>query len=269
MPQVNNATGVFATLGYNFDDPNNYVNTLSANAQAHLNSMPAFIQTWQAEDITNNDVGGYYQNPIANDIILIRGASENIAIFSANVGSLANVVNISIYLANTCNSFLQHTNRISGVTPFSGGEITLPEDPYFDTAMAVGKTALYITNQTDSITNSSPIMGSFTSILVGPQISANANTITIYSTQIQNSISGVLGETTNLSPTQITTIETYLQAANTFLSTRKNGDVTYYNNLKDFVNKYNSTKKFVNMGETERFLVNNIVGTDKIKSRIS
>jgi hypothetical protein len=269
MPLVNNATGVYATLGYNFDDPNNYVNNLSSNAQAHLNSMPAFIQTWQAEDISDNNIGGYYQNPVANDVILIRNAASNIAFSSANVSSLANVVNISILLANTCNAFLQHTDRISGVTPFGGGEITSVEDPYFDTAMAVGKTALYLTNQTDSIVNSSPIMGSFTSILVGPQISANANTIIIYSTQVKNSISGLESETTNLSPTQITTINTYLHLANTFLSDRKTNDVTYYNNLKDFINKYNSTKKFVNMGETERFLVMNIVGTDKIKSRIS
>ena len=65
MALVNNATGVYATLGYNFNDPNSDVINLSANTVAHLNSMPAFIETWQAQDIANNTVGGYYQNPVA------------------------------------------------------------------------------------------------------------------------------------------------------------------------------------------------------------
>ena len=51
MALVNNASGVYSTLGYNFSDPNGYVLNLSANSVAHLNAMPAFIESWQAEDI--------------------------------------------------------------------------------------------------------------------------------------------------------------------------------------------------------------------------
>jgi hypothetical protein len=35
------------------------------------------------------------------------------------------------------------------------------------------------------------------------------------------------------------------------------------------VDEYNSVKKFTHMGETETYLVNNFVGTDKIKERIN
>jgi hypothetical protein len=41
------------------------------------------------------------------------------------------------------------------------------------------------------------------------------------------------------------------------------------NTIQKFVDKYNTTKKFSNMGETETYLVNNFVGTDKIKERIN
>ncbi len=149
MALVNNATGVYTTLGYNFNDPNGDVVNLSANTVAHLNSMPAFIDSWQAQDIANNTVGGYYQNPVAsntNSIITIAG---NI-IIQANTGSSQNIANCDLIqtaantLLTTATSFLAHTDRISGVTPFVGQDVV---NPYYDTAMGIGKTALYITNQ--------------------------------------------------------------------------------------------------------------------------
>ena len=46
MALVNNATGVYATLGYNFSDPNGAVQTLSASTQAHLNTIPAMAVSY-------------------------------------------------------------------------------------------------------------------------------------------------------------------------------------------------------------------------------
>jgi len=168
MASVNNATGVFATLGYNFSDPNSDVINLSANTVAHLNSMPAFIETWQAQDIANNTVGGYYQNPVNSNTSSIITISQTMIIV-ANTGASQNIANCNLIITaanglyNNTSSFLAHTNRISGVTPFVGQDVV---NPYYDTAMGLGKTALYITNQTDNITNTSPILGSFTSILI-------------------------------------------------------------------------------------------------------
>lgn len=266
MALVNNATGVYATLGYNFNDPNQDVILLSANTVAHLNSMPAFIETWQAQDIANNTVGGYYQNPVAsntNSIITIAG---NI-IIQANTGSSQNIANCDLIqtaantLLTTATSFLAHTDRISGVTPFVGQDVV---NPYYDTAMGLGKTALYITNQTDNITNTSPILGSFTSILIGPQIGSDNNTL---ANDLIILTAGVTAN--NLTDVQINQIISDLSNTNTLLSTRQSADVTYYTNLRTFVDNYNQVKKFTNMGETETYLVNNFVGTDKIKTRIN
>jgi len=276
MAFVNNATGVYSTLGYNFDDPNGDILTLSANTQAHLNSMPAFIEPWQAKDIADNAVGGYYQNPVAaNTNLIITGASS--IVFSSNgVVGLETIYTEANTIQLTAFNFLEHTNRISGVTPFIGQDV---ENPYYDTAMGLGKTALYITNQTDAITNTSPILGSFTSILIGPQIGQNALDIQNYVILIQNSLNTeettdgegntIITLTSNLTPTQISDIETGLSDTNTLFYDRQTADVTYYTNLRSFVNKYNTTKKFTGMGETETYLVNNFVGTDKIKERIN
>jgi hypothetical protein len=266
MASVNNATGVYATLGYNFSDPNSDILNLSANTVAHLNSMPAFIDTWQAQDIANNAVGGYYQNPVASNASSIITISQTM-ITVANTGASQNIANCDLIITaannlyNNTNSFLAHTNRISGVTPFVGQDV---DNPYYDTAMGLGKTALYITNQTDNITNTSPILGSFTSILIEPQVgSANVT--------LANSLVTLTDGVTanNLTEAQISQILSDISNTNTLLVTRQNADVTYYTNLRSFVDKYNSVKKFSNMGETETYLVNNFVGTDKIKERIN
>jgi hypothetical protein len=266
MALVNNATGVYATLGYNFNDPNGDVLNLSANTVEHLNSMPAFIESWQAKDIANGAVGGYYQNPVAANTNTIIMIAQNLVI-QANTGVSANIDGCEIIeaAANTlvasAQEFLAHTNRISGVTPFVGQDVV---NPYYDTAMGIGKTALYITNQTDNITNTSPILGSFTSILVGPQI---ASYVTVLNNDLIILTNGVSAN--NLTPTQITNITNDITNTNTQLNSRRSADVTYYTNLRAFVDKYNTTKKFTNMGETETYLVNNFVGTDKIKERIN
>ena len=279
MALVNNATGVYATLGYNFDDPNGDVVQLSANTVEHLNSMPAFIESWQAQDIADNTVGGYYQNPVAaNTNIIITSANSIVSIYDSANGiiGLETIYTEANTLQLTATNFLEHTNRISGVTPFVGQDV---ENPYYDTAMGIGKTALYITNQTDNIMNTSPILGSFTSILIGPQVGQSASQIQNYVILIQNSLNTeeiideggntITTTTSNLTPSQISDIETGLLNTNALLYDRQTGDVTYYTNLRAFVDKYNTTKKFSNMGETETYLVNNFVGTDKIKERIN
>jgi hypothetical protein len=266
MASVNNATGVYATLGYNFNDPNGDVLTLSANTVAHLNSMPAFIDSWQAQDIANNTVGGYYQNPVASNTSSIITISQTM-ISVANTGVSQNIANCDLIITaanglyNNATSFLAHTDRISGVTPFVGQDV---ENPYYDTAMGLGKTALYITNQTDNITNTSPILGSFTSILIGPQVdSANV----ILANNLVTLANGVTSNT--LTETQISQILSDISNTSTLFVTRQAADVTYYTNLRSFVDEYNSVKKFSNMGETETYLVNNFVGTAKIKERIN
>jgi predicted phage tail protein len=107
-------------------------------------------------------------------------------------------------------------------------------------------------------------MGSFTSILVGPQIYDAANTM---SSDYIILDAGVTAN--NLSNSQITQILSDIANTDTLLVTRENGDVTYFTNLVNFVNNYNAVKQFSNMGETQNYLLNNFIGTDKLKARIN
>jgi len=107
-------------------------------------------------------------------------------------------------------------------------------------------------------------MGSFTSVLVGPQVYANANTIIIDSATLDTVIAA---NTSNASA--ITQIQTDLTNINSHLSGRQTNDYTFYTNLKSFMDKYNQVKKFSNMGETQTFLVENYIGTNKLLTRLN
>jgi hypothetical protein len=270
MSTVNNATGVYATLGYSFSDPNGYVEPLSANAVNHLEKQPAFIQTWQAQDIANNAVGGYFQNPVLTYVNTILTTANTIAanIAVSNCAALATAQTACRTLSATSVAFNAHTNRLSGITPFNGEDVT---NPYYETAISYGKTALYITNQTDNITNTSPILGSFGSILIGPQISNQSNTIYPYIALIANSISGdpEVGQNTSLTVAQINQIVSDISNTNTLLSSQRSADVAFYGNLKTFSDKYNTVRQFSSLGETQTYLFNNFIGTNKLITRIN
>lgn len=137
--------------------------------------------------------------------------------------------------------------------------------------MNYGKSAVYITNQTDGVENSAPIMGSFTSILIGPQISANANIMAPDYVTINSSIytDGMGNVYSNLSSTQINTIVTHITNTQNLMTTRQSSDYTYYNNLRTFLASYNEVKQFSNMGDTQSNMVQNLNGSDKLLSRIN
>jgi len=268
MAVVNNATGVYATLGYNYSDPNNNIQTFDANTQNNLVQFPAIIQSWQAQDIASNSVGGYFQNPVVgyvNTIITLAGqmfvlANSNSYSGSANVFGIITAAN---NLINDSGSFIIHTNKISGVTSMTGQTDT-QTNPYYQTAVAYGKQAIMITNQTDGITNNSPILGCMTSILIGPQLNSYVTALTNDLVILTNGMSA-----NNLSNAQVTQITTDLTGTDSLMTTRQSNDVTFFQKLETLVSNYNSTQQFSNMGDTETYLCNNLVGTPKLISRIN
>lgn len=276
MTAVANAAGVFHSFGYSFDDPNGHIQELSQDTIEHLDAMPPFITDWQAQDIANKDFDGYYQNPMQSITMLIyqnANAISELANTGNGVLNLVTVRNSATQLRSNAQEFLSHTSRLSGLTPYVGTDNI---NPYLDMAMSFGRTAMYITQQTDGITNNAPIMGSFTSLMIEPQLIANNNTLLTYKNQIQGSINVsfdiVLQENvhnSNLTTQQITTINTHINNLNNYMQTRRIADVDFYSNVKYFIEGYNKTKKLNNMGETEKYLIMNLIGTEKAKTRIS
>ena len=291
---------LFDRLGYNFTSSDaNTVIEFSQETLNHLNTVPSLLTDWQKEDLANNVVGGYLKNPVANVVGYIRNTSNSlfnliIANPSTNTnaitGSTGAISTLFITISDTANtignntggSFLAHTNRISGVVNVAqsvaqtnDGE--LGQLPHYDTALAIGQVVMYLVYQTDNIQNNAPIMGNFTSILIENDLESYNTKLQSYYTQISNSLT-ITGSgtdvdpfvrTSNLTLAQTQTISANTTALESLLTTRRTSDESFFANSKQLVAEYKTVKSFTGMGLSANNLVQNFVGTDKIKSRIN
>jgi hypothetical protein len=292
MAIVNNATGVYNTLGYNYSDPNGLVVNYSANTLAHMNTVPPVITTWQAQDIANGQVGGYLQNPVSGFVHNMSNTANSIISYSpilsldtptqtlfANITANAHFLSLfdETYSQNAL-TFLFHTDRLSGVrqqTDDAAVHIDGTNLPYYKTAISTGKAVSYIVYQTDGIANTSASLGSFTSLLSKQQIgdyslklANSANTIANSLTVITN-MDDTSSYRSNLSYSTVLQISQDFANVVSLMSERETADKQFYYNSSNLVNNYNTTKQFTNMGQSEGFLVNNFIGTDKLKARVN
>ena len=262
--------GVFNRLGYTFDSTKfGDGNSFTAGQAVLLNSSPS-IKAWQADDLSNVAVTGYYQNPhSANLTILttlvnqIKANSNTSNITFTTASARANVLSAN---ANTLlieiSSFTDHTNRISGVTPSSN----VANTPDYQSAMTIGRQVLMITNQIDGIQNNAPLLGNFTSLAIGGDIS---NTITLLTRDLATLNTSISGGTSSISNATMNTIIVDVQSAYDLLNARRTGDVNFYVNSLYLVNDYNSVSQFNNVGVNSNYLINTLnIGTDKLKNNL-
>jgi hypothetical protein len=135
--------------------------------------------------------------------------------------------------------------------------------------------------------NNAPIMGSFTSLLIEPQLTSNLNSIITFVEPLRNSIvantvtiqvddgnGGYTESTTttyssNLANQSITTLNNKVNALAVLMEHRRQRDRAYYVNMKGFIDKYNQTKKFNKMGATESDMTQNLIGSQKLLDRLN
>lgn len=279
-------SGVFARLGFNYTDANNIVQ-LSNNVIEYLNTVPQLLETWQIEDLANNAVNGYFMNPVwnvANSTIVVSGliASNtfNVNGTSTETSNLLNeIYTLTANLTSSNSSvdlFIEHTNKISGVTPLG----SIEEDelyPYYITAMSSGQGIMYLTNQTDGIQNNAPIMGSFTSLFVDANLSSLVITAQTYPQIISNSINITIGGifpntynilTSNLSESTLQTMYDTVNTIDSVMSTRTNHDINFFRNANSILEEMDSLRIFTGAGETAEKLLTEFIGTPKLLSRI-
>lgn len=258
--------GIFDRLNFPASMANNTV-TFSENTQRSLANLPPILTTWQMEDIANSNTYGYFVNPVsdyANTInstmLSIETTANGCNLFS--VSTVANEINVS----NTVVNFLNHTNRISGVTPFDANTVTgdLPPPPFYDNCIGIGKALTYLVYQSDGISNNAVLMGNFGSLYTANTLISHSANLANDLILIQNSISD---GNSNLSAEQITTIISDMNSMNTFVYNSVTQDVTFYNNSNAIMEDYNKVKGFTRPGDTEKYLYE-IIASDKLKERI-
>jgi len=115
------------------------------------------------------------------------------------------------------------------------------------------------------------ILGSFTSILVEDELNILLDTISEYQNVISVSIGddGFGNTVSNLSNVMIDTIISDISNVSNFLVERRQHDENFFTQSKLVVEEYQNLKRYTMMGETETFLVNNFLATDKLKTRLA
>lgn len=288
---------IFDRLEYNFETTSNSIFELSSNTQSFMNTVPSLLTDWQQQDIANNDVGGYFKNPVANVTQDIRDTCNTIFSLlspvpatntNAVIGTTVDITNLFVTMntqtsnigGNNGGLFIAHTNRISGVTPLSSSPETGQDTallPHYETAISTGQMMMYLTNQADGVSNNAPIMGSFTSILIEDDLDSLYSNISSYYTTISNSITitgtGISPDnfvrTSNLSLDTVQTMANNIATINTTLAVRRNHDEKFYTNSRTVVDEYSQLRIFNNTGATANNLLQNYIGSDKLLTRLN
>lgn len=295
--------GIFDRLQYDYEGTG--ILNLSSNVISFMNTVPSLLEPWQMNDMENNDVGGYHTNPVSGITQTIRNTCNSLVILlsssSANISG--NIVNTSAVqgttgaittLFTTMNTtasniggtngglFIQHTNRVSGVTPFGASPETGQDTsllPHYQTALGTGQIIMYLTQQSDNIGNNSPIMGSFTSLLIEEDLDSLQLEISTYETTINNSISissfddgngnVTITRTSNLSYGVVSNMCNNVILIDTTLAYRRVHDERFYQNSRTLAEEYATLTQYSEMGDTANNLCQNYVGSTKLLSRIN
>lgn len=272
---------VFNRLGFNFDTTRfGSAHTLSDGAANTVNliaNTTPTIPDWQKSDLANGAIvrSDYFQNPTTTYVNSMLSSAISISsnAFIINAFSLSASANSLII---ELNRFVSHTDNISGLTVVSS-----PDFPSYDTAAGVGQMSLMNLNKTgEAQSNTDVLLGSFTSLFIQDDLTANTNQLLSYSIQLKNSISAntieggeggpsVTTYSSNLANSIISSMSSYCNTTSSILNTRRNHDWTFYQNSFQVMKDNAFLQQFNNLGGTQKYLIKNVVGTTSLVDKLT
>jgi hypothetical protein len=284
-------TGVFSRLNVTNIDQSKMTSglTLTANSLNLLSSLPQMLTSDQKNKLSNTSSGTtfqnqeFYVNPVANACISL----------TANVNSIITLVNTTITTANFTSapaeaatfltaaenflieiaSFKSHTDNISGVAaqsqnsePLLAININAANIPDYEKCITVGNEVLRLVYQTDNVQNTLPILGNFTSLFINDELTANSVNVAKVLTSINASWDGATSS--NMNAATLLTHTNTINSVNTFIVTRRTSDYDFYNEELRILNDVIKIKQVSTVGNSEKFLINNYIGTTTLKTLI-
>ena len=262
-------TSIFGRL--NYDSANTATSNLATQTVITLSRMPPVLNEWQTADVANDDVNGYFTNPLASVSHNIWNTANSIIAITGLGQALPDVNTAAANLVSSAGNFWGHTNRISGVVAPNADTVFLP---HYNSAVSVGKVVMQIVFQSDGVHNNAPIMGNFTSLTIGNTLNSIYSTIQGYPAAIANTIIASGDEygmtySSNLSPNVANTMITNMQNAANLMNQRRTSDVNFYLNSQAIAANYHTIKQFGSPGQTELELYEKYIGSEKLLSRLN
>jgi hypothetical protein len=278
-------SSIFGRLNFNFDETKFGDSIyLSDGAKKYLNSAPTNLQTWQINDIANGNIelSDFYKNPVINVANQLKSNVQNLQNLVSTIEFYDYVVDSANLISGLANlviqieEFKKHTNNVSGVntavsTTNENGTDAI-EYPDYDSAVNLGQQLLLLTNASDGVQNSTPLLGSMTSLFVGDELSSNLTILKNDLPTVNNSLrldgpeSNVFS---NLTSTQVNNLINHITTANTLVAGRREHDWHFYRTGLEILDDYFKVRKLTNLGNTQSYLVNNLIGTDSYKNKLS
>lgn len=278
-------SSIFGRLSFNFDESKfGDAIYLSDGAKEYLNSSPTELQTWQINDIANGNIEmtDYYKNPVVNVTIQLLSNVQTLNAVANTIEFFDNVVDSASLLSGLANlvieiqSFRNHTNNVSGVNTAVSSTNELGTDalhfPDYDNAVNLGQQLLLLVNESDGVQNSTPLLGSMTSLFIEDDIVSNTAILVNDVITVNNSLrlQGVDSNVySNLTSTQVNTILSHVTTANTLVAGRREHDWNFYRQGLAVLDDYFKVEKLTRTGNTQNYLVNNLIGTDRYKNNLS
>lgn len=275
-------TTIYERLDLNFDtDKFGDVNVLDEKTIRYYTEFPNTLKDWQYADITGAPLSrsDYFRNPVINVSSELR-VTVNSMIQIANGVSYANSPNTGAQIYTTAvstlpevDAFITHTNNVSGVSAQSMSSADIPS---YDSALSIGNEILRIVVSEEEILNASPFLGNFTSLFIEDDLRVLANNLVINVSELANSITIIYTEESpyvsyesNLSSSKINSIYSNITAAYDLVHDRRIEDWEFYQRSQQILNDYMMLNRFNNLGNTQRTLISDYIGTDRLKNNLA
>jgi hypothetical protein len=161
------------------------------------------------------------------------------------------------------NEFKLHTDNVSGVYTMTSNTDTIPS---LEHATSIGNQLLRILNTTDGVANTVPLLGNMTGLFIANDIISYATTMASNMVTLNNSVSGGIS---NISNSAMNLIISDVQTMNNYIYSTRTSDWAFYVQSIQILEDYNKLNKFDNMGNTQTYLVNNLIGTERLKDNLA
>jgi len=277
-------TSAFERFNYNFDSSKFGAALEISDGSKQMmdnyaNTVP--MAQWQKDDLANGSLTrtNYFRNPVASNCASLVISLESLSYTANDVSfSAPGAANVGKHLCGNTNllriyevqALSAHADRISGVAEVRPD----PSIPTYDGIQALGNQNILILNRTDSIQNSVGALGAMTSLFIGPDIDSYNSDVLSYVTEINNNTTYGGGfpfnsNTCSLSAARLEQMNTALNVMKDYLYERRYGDYFFYQTALQTIHDYSFVTKFSSMSNTQTYLINNYIGTESLKTKIS
>jgi hypothetical protein len=160
--------------------------------------------------------------------------------------------------------FKSHTDNVSGIGTTTSEQDTIPT---LSSATAIGNYTMRILSTTDGLSNTTPMLGSLTSLFINDELTANS--VMLYNDLL--TLQGSIGPTGNseITLTQYNNIVANITSVTNYTNLRRTSDWAFFSNSIALATNSISLSKFDNIGNTQSYLIDNLIGTDRLKQNLA